>query len=747
MSVERTTSSSSFAWCSAITMLISALALFLVQPIISKLILPWYGGSPAVWTTCMLFFQTLLLAGYAYAHLLVRNVSVGWQMRIHGFITLLAALTLPISPSEAWQPLPEANPVWGILNLLTFNVGLPYFALSATAPLVQSWYGGVYAGQSPYRLYALSNFGSLTSLWLFPFGMEPMLDSTQQDLIWSSLFGGYLLLIFVLAVVFERLPSDDAQKIIYPEKAAEKGPLNWFDVAAWVLLPALASSLLVAVTSHICQDVAVVPFLWILPLSLYLVTFIIAFESPRWYIRILWGLATITALLGVCVVMVDSEVEANLNKHVPWFGKSVVWLASGWDARVGDTWKTGMTTFDLTSFTGKAEVETVVFLAAMFGVAMICHGETVRRKPATGRLTLFYLTMSAGGALGSAVVAILCPLIFVQYYELAIGLVCGFLLACAVILASLCTLFAKPLTRNIFLGVSGVALAGLFALVLRAQGTKFKPDPEIIVRMRNFYGVASVRSVEAKSGGELGRILYNGQINHGLQFSKGTRRYNTNSYYADGSGVELAFRALQRQPNIKIGVIGLGTGTLAAKGRKGDTVRFYEIDEKIIHIANNYFTYLKDSPAKVDVVLGDARLSLDHELKRDEKQKFDILVIDAFSGDAIPVHLLTKEAFELYAQHMNEGGVIAVHTSNRHLDLQPIVARLAEEIHKQSVFIELNIYDQEWHEADSDWILVTNNPHVLEDPVIVSNGRSLANKLKDAPLWTDKYSNLLKVLD
>lgn len=242
-------------------------------------------------------------------------------------------------------------------------------------------------------------------------------------------------------------------------------------------------------------------------------------------------------------------------------------------------------------------------------------------------------------------------------------------------------------------------------------------------------------------------ILYNGQIDHGLQFSKGTRRYNTNSYYADGSGVELAFRQVQRQPNIKIGVIGLGTGTLAAKGHKGDTVRFYEIDEKIIHIANNYFTYLKDSPAKVDVVLGDAPLSLDHELKRDEKQKFDILVIDAFSGDAIPVHLLTKEAFELYAQHMNEGGVIAVHTSNRHLDLQPIVARLAEEIHKQSVFIELNIYDQEWHEADSDWILVTNNPHVLEDPVIVSNGRSLANKLKIRRFWTDKYSNLLKVLD
>lgn len=190
-----------------------------------------------------------------------------------------------------------------------------------------------------------------------------------------------------------------------------------------MLLPAvLASSLLVAVTSHICQDVAVVPFLWILPLSLYLVTFIIAFESPRWYIRILWGLATV-AFLGVCVVMVDSEVEANLNKHVPWFGKSVVWLASGWDARVGDTWKTGMTTFDLTSFTGKAEVETVVFLAAMFGVAMICHGETVRRKPATGRLTLFYLTMSAGGALGSTVSGDSLPLIFVQYYELAISLV------------------------------------------------------------------------------------------------------------------------------------------------------------------------------------------------------------------------------------------------------------------------------------------------------------------------------------
>ncbi|HTN76336.1 MAG TPA: fused MFS/spermidine synthase [Pirellulaceae bacterium] len=772
--------SSTYAWCCALTTLISALLLFLVQPIISKLILPWYGGSPAVWTTCMLFFQTLLLAGYAYAHLLSKNLSLGWQMRIHGFVTLLAACTLPVSPSDVWEPMPEAEPVWPILKLLTFNIGLPFFALSASGPLLQSWFGNVYPGKPPYRLYALSNVGSLVSLFLFPFLFEPNLNSTQQDWIWSGGFGVYLLFIFIMAVVFERQPVDE-QTVIYPEKEAGHGPLTWYDLVLWPALPALACVLMVAVTSHICQDMAVVPFLQILPLSLYLITFILAFDSPRWYIRLLWGPLAVLSLLSLTAVMNDAAVQKYLEK-----------TAKAWD--------TSLRGFDLTDYTDRADIEAAVYLTAMFCVAMICHGETTRRKPSTNHLTLFYLLIAAGSALGSASVAIICPYVFDRYFELNIAVILGFLVAAAVIIVALYQVTSSKTWRYALSGAGGLLLAGCFALLLTGQLNIDKGEYDI--RLRNFYGVASVKTTKSESGEPIGRTLFNGKINHGFQFLDGPERYQTVSYYAPGSGVDLAFQSLQHgSERLKVGVIGLGTGTLAANGRQGDIFRFYEIDEKIVRICNDYFTYLKDTPAEVDVVLGDARLSLAHELKRNEKQHFDILVLDAFSGDAIPVHLLTLESFKLYARHMSDRGVLAVHVSNRHLDLVPVVARLAKEMEAEAVLIEVSD-NGEAHDASSDWVLVTTNPDVLNHPVVATSGQRLKCELdvltgseraafhklasydrqkfrhltaeqrteffaqpedrrkewlkgqstdnsldySDGPLWTDKFSNLWNVL-
>lgn len=730
---------SNFAWWCAATIFLGALMLFMVQPIISKLILPWYGGSPAVWTTCMLFFQTLLLAGYSYAHLLDRKLSLGWQMRTHGFVVLLAALTLPISPSAAWEPDPGVDPVLPILWLLTCNVGLPFFALAATGPLLQSWFGGVYPSVAPYRLYALSNVGSLSALLMFPFLLEPNLDSIQQDLLWSTGFGIYLVCIFVMSVIYEREPPPSSDSIIYPQKSSPAPSPTWIDMTLWVALPALASVMFVAFTSHICQDMAVVPFLQILPLSLYLVTFILAFDNPYWYIRPLWGMVAAMSIVGICVIKYDDKIQKFINTTVAkWFKNEA---DSGWE-----TW---LANFDLSDYTGRADIEIIVYMLALFSVAMICHGETTRRKPTTNYLTLFYLMISAGGVLGTGLVAIVCPLVFNRYDELNIVVVLGFVVAATVLLASILTAKFSLQWRYTIAGVVSLFLASDLAFVLTAQFQNSERDYD--TQQRNFYGVASVYTYRNKNKEPYGRVLYNGQINHGFQYLHGERRFQPNSYYSPGSGVDFAFRALRdtSDASLKVGVIGLGTGTLAANGRQGDEFRFYEIDEKIVRICNDYFTYLQDlkeREGKVDVILGDARLSLAHELKRGEKQQFDILVLDAFSGDAIPIHLLTLEAMQLYARHMSDRGVLAVHVSNRHLELAPIVARLADQMQVKAILVEHYDTGDGADEASSDWVLVTNNPEVLDFSLVMLNGHpltTLANHLADDDL--KEYRQLNKV--
>lgn len=708
------------AWSCAATTVVSALLLFLVQPIISKRILPWYGGSPAVWTTCMLFFQTVLLCGYAYAHLLVASCTVKWQVRWHGLLALAAVLTLPILPPDSWQPSPGAEPIGSILLLLAASVGLPFFALSATAPLVQSWFGGAYPGRPPYRLYALSNFGSLAALWMFPLVIEPRLDAKGQDIMWSAGFVSYVAAIAATIVALHRRrPAVDAVAPSSP--SVPSSPLRVADLALWVGLPALASVLLVAVTSHICQEVAVVPFLWVLPLSLYLGTFIVAFDSPRWYNRMVWATLSLLTLLTSSVLMLrnlldrlalrrrDSGELLPLGKFVPEFARA-------------------------------AEFEIGLFLLLLFCVGMICHGETTRRKPPLSRLTLFYLAIAAGGALGSGCVAILCPLVFSRFAELNIAIVLGYVAAGVVLLAALRGRLAGGWLRSTgLLAVAIVLLAGFgLVSVVQYQASRKRAS----VEARNFYGIASVGIDRGPSGVPRGRMLVNGTILHGYQFLDSPKREQPNSYYETGTGVELAIRSLRGAAGLRVGVVGLGAGVLAAHGREGDHFRYYEIDPKVVALCRTYFTYLADSRAKVDVVLGDGRLSLE----REPSQQFDLLVLDAFSGDAIPVHLVTQEAFRLYRRHLSESGVLAVHITNKHLDLTPVVVRGAEEIHAQSVFIEHDENGKEIYNTDSDWILVTNNPAVLGQPDVVRTGRVLTGMYPHAPLWTDSFSNLWQVL-
>lgn len=718
--------SSHFAWQCALTTLLSAVLLFLVQPIISKIILPWFGGSPAVWTTCMLFFQTLLLAGYAYAHWLVRAFNQAWQMRIHALMALAAALTLPITPQQPSLDA-DAEPARWILWLLGMNVGLPFFVISATGPLLQSWFSQIYPGRPPYRLYALSNIGSLAALWLFPLGLEPKLNSAQQDLLWSAGFGIYLVLLFVMQVTFERLPVDE-NELVYPKRASskDKDPVRRQDIVLWIALPALASVMLVAVTSHICQDVAVVPFLWILPLSLYLITFILAFDSPRWYIRGVWGTLAALSLVAASVVAIDWEIENFVRERLP---------------------KLGLGEMFLTEYTDRADVEIGIYLLALFCVAMICHGETTRRKPPAGRLTLFYLAISAGGALGSASVALLCPLLFNGYYEQGIAIVAGYVVAGVVLVQAIQVAIPQPKSRAIAGGLASLVLTAGLLFVVSAQVQSLRPEGDF--QVRNFYGTAQVKTEYTEDDEPFGRVLYNGQINHGYQFLQGKRRREPNSYYAVGSGVDLAFHVLrERGQPLRVGVIGLGTGTLAAFGQAGDDFQFYEIDPKIERIAREHFTYLADTPATTHIRLGDARLYLQQQLATSGPQQFDLLVVDAFSGDAIPVHLLTLQAFDLYREHIRRpGGILAIHVSNRHLNLQPVVARLAQEINASAVLVERDEVGGQSSDAASDWILISGDEMTLADPTLVAFGQRLDGKFPKAPRWTDSFSNLWQVME
>lgn len=683
-----------------ITILVSAFLLFQVQPLVSKTILPWFGGCPAVWTTCMLFFQVLLFAGYVYAHLLQQWLSPHRQVAFHLVLVLVAMALLPIKPADSWKPVADANPTWQILLLLSCTVGLPYFALSATSPLVQAWFTGVLPGQSPYRLYALSNVGSLAALLSYPFLFEPAFDLTTQSRLWSGAFILYAILCAATLIVLWRcafhLPTTENAD------GVSKRP-TWLDRFRWLALPACASLMLLAATNHICQDVAAVPFLWVMPLSLYLLTFIICFEHERWYARRFWAAAVVFSLLAV---VVNDFNKANHPLALPW--------------------------------------ELTLNFAAMFFACMVCHGELARLKPDPRHLTEFYLMISAGGAIGGLFVAIVAPLIFSSYVEWQIGVMASALLAVGVLL-----LPGRAGRRGI---VCYVAISPLIAIALSYFSSRGLDPIPPIDQARNFFGVVSVKKrltnvAKAQAGGASAAttetipelLLVHGRIAHGRQFVDPAKRHLATAYFGESSGVGRAIRSLQKAGPIHVGVIGLGVGTLAAYARPNDIFRFYEINPEVERLARKHFTFLGDCRGKSDIVLGDARLSLEAE----PPQKFDLLVLDAFSSDSIPVHLLTQEAFKIYLRHLAPNGVIAAHISNNYLRLAPVVRRLAEDRGMQTSRI-LDPGDESQLRNLSNWVLATRNKAFLKanpsDPVDWG-----ADKCP-APLWTDQYNNLYQVL-
>lgn len=752
----------------AVTIFTSAFLLFQVQPLISKFILPWFGGSPAVWTTAMLFFQVALCAGYGYAHLSTRFLSPRLQFYLHVFLLTAAvtvALATHVTPTESMKPKGDGDPMIQILVLLATTVGLPYLVLSSTGPLLQKWYSDAFHGASPYRLFALSNVGSLAALLSYPFVFEVLFDSREQARYWSFAFAVFFVgCAYCAWYTFEAIRGHSAQPLAQQadsKPVAAPGPAMWL---IWVLLPALASVMFLAVTNEVCQNVATVPLLWIIPLSLYLISFIVAFDSPRWYSRTFFCVACLVLIVAMATWGIWTEWLSDRLNEILSYGPG--------DPRRFRLWVNW-------------RLQCGVYFGAMFAVCLICHCEMAHLKPSPRYLTAYFMTMSIGGAIGGLLVNLLCPYVFTTFFELPLTMLVSIVVA-AIFLAipqrsePTDQAPAKVQTASdesdfLWLAIRGViafslggsALVGVMLLQwLEWEGNNPIREHGTVYRARNFYGLVSVqhRSRFLDTPGD-GLNPYenfafvSGHIKHGRQYARPEFRERTDiAYWGPNTGCQLAMAHKTQKPDCRIGIVGLGIGTIAGFAQNGHYVRAYEINPEVIKIAEEtkWFTYLRDARdrgVKVDLVLGDARLELERELgpNGDQSNQFDVLCMDAFSGDAVPTHLITDEAFALYRKHLKPDGIIVVNITNTYLNLFPVVRTLA----KKHNFKYTRIYRKD----DNDkmlyrtyFALLTNDEEFLaktpEDVVDMDAGERHAQLKRDfeAPLWTDRYSNLFQVL-
>jgi hypothetical protein len=664
----------------ACTIFTSAFLLFLVQPIVAKEILPWFGGSAAVWTTCLVFFQVALLAGYTYSDFTTRRLTPRVQATLHIVLLIASVAVLPIIPDASWKPAGSEDPGLRILGLLLATIGLPYFLLATTGPLVQAWFARAYPLGTVYRLFALSNVASMLALISYPFAIEPWITTAVQAGTWSIGYAVFALLCAATALYSLRKSAAPAAAVA--AAAPDDGPApSRFDLILWLSLSAMGSWMLLAITNHVTQNIASIPFLWLVPLALYLLTFILCFESDRWYQRS-YLLGPCAVLLGFCAWgLQSSDVTLDIKTAVP------------------------------------------LYLTGLFVFCMFFHGELAKMRPAPRYLTLFYLMISLGGALGGLFVGLIAPRIFPTYYELGLGFVV------AAILATI-TLRKQPF----FVWILPIALAGVCGYFWNKQVEQLHENTRVMVR--DFYGTLRVK--EVGTGDDVVRRLIHGVILHGEQYLKAERRNSPTTYYGPDSGVALAIKNTQ-QDNQRVGVIGLGTGTLAVWGKPGDHYRFFDINPQVISIAETEFTYLKDSKAQVEISLGDARLSLEREAPHD----FDVLVVDAFSSDSIPVHLITKEAMAVYLKHVKHGGAVAFHVTNRFLKLAPVVKQIADDLGLHAALIVDEAQDTVF--SKTDWVIVTRDKALVENEAIAQKASAI-DAIPGLRLWTDDFNNLFQIL-
>lgn len=675
-----------------LTILIAAFLLFQVQPLVAKIILPWFGGASSVWSTCMLFFQAGLLGGYLYAHWLHERLSPRRQAILHSLLLVTSLLLLPPVPDASWKGAGVGSPEWRILGLLAVTVGLPYFLLSTTSPLVQTWYARVH-GAVPYRLYALSNLGSMLGLLTYPFVVEPRMAVGTQATVWSLSYGVFAALSIAGAWVAARRRA--SFELGQPDGVAGAAP-GWGLRLLWAALAACASTLLLAITAFLTQDVAAVPFLWVVPLSVYLLSFILCFDRPQIYDRRVW---------------------------FPLLAGALGWM--GWV---------------LSPSAPDYRVPTMVLActASLFVFAMVCHGEIVRSKPHPRYLTGFYLMIALGGALGGVFVSLVAPNLFRAFFELPVGLACcGFLAAVAVVRERRAW---RARGREWAVWVAAMAALGGYSAWLARISFEAMADARVVAR--NFYGQLRIKEVDEGDGMGPRRKLVHGVINHGEQILREDFRRRPVTYYCAQSGVARALNAFKDGPPRRIGVLGLGCGTMAAFGRKGDVVRFYEINPLVPDLAKTHFFYLSDSPARTEIVLGDGRLMLE----REPDQHFDLLAMDAFSGDSVPVHLITREAFRTYFRHLKPGGVLAVNISNKYLDLEPVVERAAAAFGKVAVLVDYEAEEDDPECFSSSWALVMDEPTWERLKPSLGEDAQLIKPRPGFRPWTDDYSSIFGIL-
>lgn len=686
----------------ALSIFLSAFLLFQIQPLIGKFILPWFGGAPAVWSTVMLFFQVLLMGGYAYAYWLIGRSRKQTIIHVSLIAFALAILlvsafvwTSPITPDPSWKPRGVAAPVFDIFKLLVVSVGLPYFILASNSPLTQAWFSRAFPRKSYARLYAVSNAGSLLGLLAYPVLIEPNLSLRIQGWMWS---GGFVL--FGLLAVWIALQNGRASPLSNPtvDPAQTSGRPAPALISLWIALSATASLFLLSVTNQISQEVAVIPFLWILPLALYLLSFILTFSGERGYNRKFYA--------GMFIVSMTLTVFVMLNAaaiHVYW--------------------------------------QILVYSLLLFSACMLCHGELYRLRPPAENLTTFYLMVSIGGAFGGLFVSLIAPLIFKGYWE--------FFVALAMTLAILLSLRGgrnQAKRQDIAARARFIFFVfGLVTVMLVLVGAYFSGSLHV---ERNFYGVIRVREELIGDPPRPAYLMAHGITVHGLQFIAPEDRDLPTTYYVRDGGAGLAILNHPRYGHgLRVGMLGVGAGTLAIYGQPGDVYRLYEINPVVTDLAEGwggYFSFVKDSQAEVIMVLGDARISLERELAEGKRQNFDVLALDTFSSDSIPVHLVTKEALALYLEHLAPDGVIAAHITNLHLDLQPVFWGLAQYYGLSMARVDY-AGDSNGGYA-SHWILLSRDPALLNVPAIRERAVDLNGYSTTVRPWTDDYSNLFQIL-
>ncbi|HEU4603643.1 MAG TPA: fused MFS/spermidine synthase [Steroidobacteraceae bacterium] len=668
----------------ATTVTLSACLLFLVQPLIAKMILPWFGGTSSVWIATLLFFQVCLLCGYAYAHGLSK-LAARRQVWIHSGLLLLSCALMPILPAESWRTQQFDNPALQILLVLTSTAGLPSLLLSASSPLIQTWYVRRYASPIPLWLFALSNFGSLAALLSFPLLFEPTFDTHTLAIVWSIAFVGFALL--CIWTGWRSRAFDTAAPI---ESIAHSKPAA-LQMLLWILFAACASALLAATTVQLTTNIAPIPLLWVVPLAIYLLTFIVNFRAKPLYRRTPFFMMMVVALGCLAWLYANSETQQDIATVIP------------------------------------------MYLGSLFVVCMGCHGEIALRAPAPAYLTRFYLLIAFGGALGGAFVTLLAPMLFDSYLELPILIfVTAELMVYAQWRRRGATLVLWPLRIAMIAGV--LALAG-YLFRAEEQSRAYSLNLK-----RDFYGVLQVR--EYVEAARPRRTLVNGTIRHGYQFVEPTLRLLPTSYYSQSSGVGRALLAKQKAGPMRVGVIGLGVGTLASYARSRDRYSIYEINPDVLDIAQHDFTFLQaaqDRSADVKILLGDARLTLESQAP----MEFDVLAVDAFSSDAVPTHLLTNEAFALYARHLKPDGVLAIHVSNKYLNLEWVCERAAHKIQRTAKLVA----DGATPLSDASyWVLITSDEELWHDAEFADAQIVDIKVPDDFKGWTDRYSSVWAVL-